>query len=140
MNETMAPSASSRRIGKGRLASGTSRKPRYVRFLGAQRDFFEIDVEKAREEEKYGGLWLLCTTTPYEGQETALRYQRGNLTNFLASGRRSARCDKAYSLKPLRQRARASVGYAFSQREALVWSVRLVTAASPRPKLGELFG
>ena len=41
-------------------------------------------------------------------------------------GRGSARCDKAYSLKPLRRR----YGYAFSAFR----SVRLVTAASPRPR------
>ena len=34
----------------------------------------------------------------------------------LCCGPRSMRCDGPYSLKPLRQRERASVGYAFSQR------------------------
>ena len=48
----------------------------YARFLKAQRDSFEIDVEKAREEEKYDGLWLLRTNTPFEARETALRYKQ----------------------------------------------------------------
>ena len=48
----------------------------YARFLKAQRDSFEIDVEKAREEEKYDGLWLLRTNTPFEARETVLRYKQ----------------------------------------------------------------
>ena len=59
-----------------------------------------------------------------------LRARPGNFTNFLARGHGSARGDKAYSLKPLRQRVSAGVDHAFS---GAFRSVRLVTAASPRP-------
>ena len=70
-----------------------------------------------------GGNSYVCSgTLPNDGDENATRRylltahhcQPGYLTNFLASGRRSMRCDWPYSLKPLRQRARASVDYAFS--------------------------
>ena len=45
-------------------------------------------------------------------------------------GRRSMRCDRPYSLKPLRR----SVGYAFASAYALFRSVRPVTAPSRRPR------
>ena len=47
------------------------------------------------------------TAVPCDRDDRGFRHdiQSAKLTNFLASGRGSARCEKAYSLKPLRQRA-----------------------------------
>ena len=48
----------------------------YKRYLKAEKGAFAIDLDKAREEERYDGMWVLRTNTELSAVEVALRYKQ----------------------------------------------------------------
>ena len=48
----------------------------YKRYLKAEKDAFVIDLDKARDEERFDGMWVLRTNTELSAVEIALRYKQ----------------------------------------------------------------
>ena len=48
----------------------------YKRYLKAEKDPFVVDFDKAREEERFDGMWVLRTNTELSAVDVALRYKQ----------------------------------------------------------------
>ena len=48
----------------------------YKRYLKAEKGAFAIDLDKARDEERFDGMWVLRTNTELSAVEVALRYRQ----------------------------------------------------------------
>ena len=48
----------------------------YKRYLKAEKDAFVVDFDKARDEERFDGMWVLRTNTELSAIEIALRYKQ----------------------------------------------------------------
>lgn len=48
----------------------------YKRYLKAEKDAFVVDLDKARDEQRFDGMWVLRTNTELSAVETALRYKQ----------------------------------------------------------------
>ena len=48
----------------------------YKRFLKAEKGAFTVDLDKARDEERFDGMWALRTNTELSAVEVALRYKQ----------------------------------------------------------------
>ena len=48
----------------------------YKRYLKAEKGAFAIDLDKARDEERFDGMWVLRTNTELTAVEVALRYKQ----------------------------------------------------------------
>ena len=48
----------------------------YKRYLKAEKGAFAIDLDKARDEERFDGMWVLRTNTELSAVEVALRYKQ----------------------------------------------------------------
>ena len=48
----------------------------YKRYLKAEKDAFVVDFDKARDEERFDGMWVLRTNTELTAVEVALRYKQ----------------------------------------------------------------
>ena len=48
----------------------------YKRYLKAEKGAFAIDLDKARDEEQFDGMWVLRTNTELSAVEVALRYKQ----------------------------------------------------------------
>ena len=48
----------------------------YKRYLKAEKGTFAVDLDKARDEERFDGMWVLRTNTELTAVEVALRYQQ----------------------------------------------------------------
>ena len=48
----------------------------YKRYLKAEKGAFAVDLDKARDEERFDGMWVLRTNTELTAVEIALRYQQ----------------------------------------------------------------
>ena len=48
----------------------------YKRYLKAEKGAFMLDLDKARDEERYDGMWVLRTNTELSAVEVALRYKQ----------------------------------------------------------------
>ena len=48
----------------------------YKRYLKAEKDAFAVDLDKARYEERFDGMWVLRTNTELTAVEIALRYKQ----------------------------------------------------------------
>ena len=48
----------------------------YKRYLKAEKDAFVVDFDKARDEERFDGMWVLRTNTELSAVEVALRYKQ----------------------------------------------------------------
>ena len=48
----------------------------YKRYLKAEKGAFAIDLDKARDEERFDGMWVLPTNTELSAVEVALRYKQ----------------------------------------------------------------
>ena len=48
----------------------------YKRYLKAEKDAFVVDLDKARDEERFDGMWVLRTNTELSAVEVALRYKQ----------------------------------------------------------------
>ena len=48
----------------------------YKRYLKAEKDAFAVDFDKARDEERFDGIWVLRTNTELSAVEVALRYKQ----------------------------------------------------------------
>ena len=48
----------------------------YKRYLKAEKGAFAIDLDKARDEERFDGMWVLRTNTALSAVEVALRYKQ----------------------------------------------------------------
>ena len=48
----------------------------YKRYLKAEKDAFVVDLDKARDEERFDGMWVLRTNTELGAVEVALRYKQ----------------------------------------------------------------
>ena len=47
----------------------------YKRYLKAEKGAFAIDLDKARDEQRFDGMWVLRTNTELTAVEIALRYK-----------------------------------------------------------------
>ena len=48
----------------------------YKRYLKAEKDAFVVDFDKARDEQRFDGMWVLRTNTELSAVEVALRYKQ----------------------------------------------------------------
>ena len=48
----------------------------YKRYLKAEKGAFTVDLDKARDEERFDGMWVLRTNTELSAVEVALRYKQ----------------------------------------------------------------
>jgi len=48
----------------------------YKRYLKAEKDAFVVDFDKARDEQRFDGMWVLRTNTELTAVEVALRYKQ----------------------------------------------------------------
>ena len=48
----------------------------YKRYLKAEKDAFAVDFDKARDEERFDGMWVLRTNTVLSAVEVAVRYKQ----------------------------------------------------------------
>ena len=48
----------------------------YKRYLKAEKGAFAVDLDKARDEERFDGMWVLRTNTELTAVEVALRYKQ----------------------------------------------------------------
>lgn len=48
----------------------------YKRYLKAEKGAFAVDLDKARDEERFDGMWVLRTNTELSAVEVALRYKQ----------------------------------------------------------------
>ena len=48
----------------------------YKRYLKAEKGAFAVDLDKARDEERFDGMWVLRTNTKLSAVEIALRYKQ----------------------------------------------------------------
>ena len=48
----------------------------YKRYLKAEKGAFAVDLDKARDEERFDGMWVLRTNTELTAVEIALRYKQ----------------------------------------------------------------
>ena len=48
----------------------------YKRYLKAEKGAFAVDFDKARDEQRYDGIWVLRTNTELNAVEVALRYKQ----------------------------------------------------------------
>ena len=48
----------------------------YKRYLKAEKGAFAVDLDKARDEERFDGMWVLRTNTELSAVEIALRYKQ----------------------------------------------------------------
>ena len=48
----------------------------YKRYLKAEKDAFVVDFDKARDEQRFDGMWVLRTNTELTAVEIALRYKQ----------------------------------------------------------------
>ena len=48
----------------------------YKRYLKAEKDAFVVDFDKARDEQRFDGMWVLRTNTEMSAVEVALRYKQ----------------------------------------------------------------
>ena len=48
----------------------------YKRYLKAEKGAFAVDLDKARDEERFDGMWVLRTNTALSAVEVALRYKQ----------------------------------------------------------------
>ena len=48
----------------------------YKRYLKAEKGAFAIDLDKARDEQRFDGMWVLRTNTELTAVEIALRYKQ----------------------------------------------------------------
>ena len=48
----------------------------YKRYLKAEKDAFAVDFDKARDEERFDGMWVLRTNTELSAVEVAVRYKQ----------------------------------------------------------------
>ena len=48
----------------------------YKRYLKAEKGAFAVDLDKARDEQRFDGMWVLRTNTELTAVEVALRYKQ----------------------------------------------------------------
>ena len=48
----------------------------YKRYLEAEKGAFAVDLDKARDEQRFDGMWVLRTNTELSAVEIALRYKQ----------------------------------------------------------------
>ena len=48
----------------------------YKRYLKAEKGAFAVDLDKARDEQRFDGMWVLRTNTELTAVEIALRYKQ----------------------------------------------------------------
>ena len=48
----------------------------YKRYLKAEKGAFAVDLDKARDEQRFDGMWVLRTNTELSAVEIALRYKQ----------------------------------------------------------------
>ena len=65
--------------GTGKAATGPKSvvaNKGYKRYLKAEKGAFAVDLDKARDEERFDGMWVLRTNTELTAVEVALRYKQ----------------------------------------------------------------
>ena len=59
----------------------------YKRYLEAEKGAFAVDLDKAHDEERFDGMWVLRTNTELSAVEIALRYWMPSLCHLESSHR-----------------------------------------------------